>query len=568
MDLFVDSVKNAAVVIIMAYPLTKFAPFHRALLMSASDWDRMILTLLFAALSILANVIGTEMYNGSVMSARIVGPVVGGIVAGPVVGIVSGFIGGLFRLYQGGFTASSDMISTLAAGIIGGMIYENLGARRFRVDAVFLAGILAEIMVQALILLMATPMIVATALLGWSGATSITVNGLAVAVFVSIVRDVHYRQYTIGMSHAVQAFNVAQKTLPIVGEELDEATARKLVDAIFLESAVDAVSITKDDITMAFSGVGAEHHGPGTPALSSQADAVRDESGRMIVTSKSFHCIERECPLTSLVSVPLRYGTEVAGYLEIYKANDEIHPPDVSLAEAIAGMLGMQFYRMKIHMQERMLSRAEYEALRSQIHPHFLFNALSVIKFLVREDPIRAQELIVSLSQFFRRSLEIKSDLIPFVEEIKGIEFYLTIQQARFGEALHVTMDIAEECLSIPFPAFAVQPLVENAMNHGFVHDKTNMRMHLSACMEEDQLVVRLRDNGIGIRKEIIEAVRENKIIPTMGVGLTNVNRRLKNLYGQNYTFDLQNILPGSMIILKIPVIPGYKKRGIGSNDD
>jgi LytS/YehU family sensor histidine kinase len=557
LDLFVESLKNAAVVIVMAYPLTKFAPFHRALMMAASDWDRTILTLLLTVLSILSNAIGTEMYNGSILSSRVVAPVVGGIVAGPAVGIVVGVCGGLFRLYQGGFTASADLISSSIAGIIGGMIYETLGARRFRVGAVFFAGIFAEITVQAFILLMSRPTIVANALLGWSGYTSILVNGLAVAVFVSIVRDVHDRQYNIGMRHAVQAFNVAQKTLPIVRDELDEKIADKLVEVIYSESNVDAVAITKDGYTLAFRGMGDQYHQPGSPALSCQADAVRDESGRMIVSSKSFQSAEAGCPLTSLVSVPLCYGDEVAGYLEIYKVNDEILPPDVRLAEAIAGMLRMQFYSMKTHLQEKLLSRVEYEALRAQIHPHFLFNALSVIKMLVREDPTRAQDLIVSLSQFFRRSLEIKSDLIPFAEEIKVIEFYLMIQQARFGAALHVTAEIAEECLSVPFPAFAVQPLVENAMNHGFVHDKSNMWLHLSARIDENHLVVTLRDNGIGIRQEILEAVQANRIIPTMGVGLTNVNRRLKSLYGKNYSFDLRNMAVGSMITLRIPVMPG-----------
>lgn len=556
MDLFIDSVKNAAVVVIMAYPLTKIPPFHRALQMSASDWDKAVLALLLTALSILANAIGTEMYNGSIMSSRVVPPVVGGIVAGPLVGIIVGFFGGLFRIYQGGFTAMPDVISSSLAGIIGGLIYENLGARRFRVGAVFFAGIMAEVMVQAVILLVAQPTIVAVALIEWSGTVSIVVNGFAVAVFVSIVRDVQDRQYAIGMSHAVQSFNIAQKTLSIEAETLDEKTAQKLINVIFSESSVDAVAISKDGKTMAFRGAGDNHHLPGTPALSELSTAGRDDSGRMIMSAKHMCCADEVCPLRSLVSVPLRYGKEVAGYLEIYKTKDEIRLPDVRLAEAIAGMLGMQLYSMKSHVQETMLSRAEYEALRSQIHPHFLFNALSVIKLLVREDPLRAQELIVTLSQFFRRSLEVKSDLIPFGEEIKGVEFYLTIQQARFGSALQVTIDVTDECLSVPFPAFAVQPLVENSMNHGFVHDKTNMLLHLYGRMEAGQLVVELRDNGIGIRQDIINAVRENKIVPTMGVGLTNVNRRLKSLYGSNFSFDLQNVIPGSMITIRVPVMP------------
>ena len=97
LDLYIDGVKNAAMVIVMAYPLTKFAPFKRAVQMMASNWDRIILILLLTVLSILSNVIGTELYNGAVLSSRIVAPVVGGIVAGPSVGLLCGLLGGVNR---------------------------------------------------------------------------------------------------------------------------------------------------------------------------------------------------------------------------------------------------------------------------------------------------------------------------------------------------------------------------------------------------------------------------------------------------------------------------------------
>ena len=94
-------------------------------------------------------------------------------------------------------------------------------------------------------------------------------------------------------------------------------------------------------------------------------------------------------------------------------------------------------------------------------------------------------------------------------------------------------------------------------MNHGFVHDKSDMLLHLSGWMEDGQLVVRLIDNGIGIRQEIVEAVQANRIVPTMGVGLTNVNRRLKSLYGNNCYFSIKNESPGATITIRVPVMPG-----------
>lgn len=265
-------------------------------------------------------------------------------------------------------------------------------------------------------------------------------------------------------------------------------------------------------------------------------------------------CAYKACPLDSVIVVALNCGDERVGNLEVYKVRDVIHPPDVKLVTGIAELISSQIYIARLRQKEQMLSKAEYDTLRSQINPHFLFNTLSVIKFLVRTEPEKAQHLILTLASFLRKNLKTTEDLIPFAEEMKCIEFYLTIQQARFGERLDVENVIESKCLDIAFPAFTLQPLVENSLNHGLASVDGALKVVVIAEIVANRMIVRVEDNGVGIPEEVIEAVKGNKVLGSMGVGLTNVNRRLKSIFRREYSFTIQNKHPGAMVEIQIPI--------------
>nr|MBA5588296.1 histidine kinase [Anaerobacillus isosaccharinicus]QOY38267.1 histidine kinase [Anaerobacillus isosaccharinicus] len=172
-------------------------------------------------------------------------------------------------------------------------------------------------------------------------------------------------------------------------------------------------------------------------------------------------------------------------------------------------------------------------------------------------NPKKAQELIVNLAAFFRKTLKNNDDLLPFSEEMQIINLYLSIQKARFGDKLALDIQINNHCLDIPFPTFVLQQLVENSMNHGFNGNTSIMNLFISAHIEKNQFSVQLRDNGSGFPERIIEAVKSDTKDETMGIGLTNIKRRLKSLYGENYVFELKNTAKGSLVIIKIPCEQG-----------
>jgi len=553
-EIIIESIKSVGLIAITAYPLTRYSMLRRSLSMILSMGDKVKLAIIFGVLSILANASGTEVFNGALLSSRVTGPVIGGLIAGPFVGVASGVIGGIHRYTLGGFTAIPDLFSTVIGGIVGGLFYRYYGENRFSFLKACFAGIAAGLLEIIFIAVFAKPSILAFTLIGWISPANLIVNALGIGIFVSILKNVQYSQYSIGASYAEIATAIAQRTLPVVKGELDARSAQEIVDIIFDVADFGAVSITDGIKVLAFRGAGNDHHNPGTLILQNMDELSNQEVG--IANSRlEISCPHKECPLDSVIVVALGCGDERVGNLEVYKIRDVIHPPDVKLVTGIAELLSSQLYIARLRQKEQLLSKAEYDALRSQINPHFLFNSLSVIKLLIRTDPAKAQNLILALASFFRKTLKTVDDIIPFAEEIKCIEFYLTIQQARFGDRLNVEIMLEPECMEIPFPAFALQPLVENSMNHGLSSIKGVLNLVLTARIIDNKLIVKVEDNGVGIPQEVIEAVKKNKVLSRMGVGLTNINRRLKSIFGKNYLFILENRTPGASAEIHIPAI-------------
>lgn len=554
MDIITESIKSVGLIVITAYPLTRYTVLRRSLAMIPSMGDKIKLAIIFGILSMLVNASATEVFNGALVSSRITGSVIGGLIAGPFVGIASGVIGGIHRYTLGGFTAIPDLFSTIAGGIVGGLFHKYYGENRLSFLKACSAGLVAGVLENIFIVILAKPSILAFTLISWINPANLIVNALGIGIFISILKNVQYSQYSIGASYAEIATAIAQRTLPVVKGDLDARSAQEIVDIIYDVANFSAVSITDEKKVLAFRGLGKDHHIQGTLILENIVALVNQEVG--IANSKrEIGCPHMECPLDSVIVVALECGEERVGNLEVYKVRDVIGPPDIKLVTGIAELLSSQLYMARLRQKEQLLSKAEYDALRSQINPHFLFNSLSVIKLLIRTDPAKAQNLILALASFFRKTLKTVDDMIPFAEEIQCIEFYLQIQQARFGDRLNVDMKINSECMKIPFPAFALQPLVENAMNHGLSAIKGVLNLVLTAAIIENQLIVKVEDNGVGIPQEIIEAVQKNKVLSRMGVGLTNVNRRLKSIFGKNYRFILENRRPGASVEIHIPAI-------------
>lgn len=197
----------------------------------------------------------------------------------------------------------------------------------------------------------------------------------------------------------------------------------------------------------------------------------------------------------------------------------------------------------------KLATEAQLSALRAQINPHFLFNALTTIGYLINTAPDKAFETLMRLTQLLRGVLRQTGEFCTLEEELKLIESYLEIERSRFEERLEVEIQIPEDLKKIRVPSLILQPLVENAIKHGISKIKKGGRVEISASLESEKGKVLLNltvfDTGIGVNQDKI----------SNGVGLNNIKHRLQNYYGNSASLQIQNVeSKGTKAELKFPV--------------
>ncbi|MFC1724324.1 sensor histidine kinase [candidate division KSB1 bacterium] len=203
---------------------------------------------------------------------------------------------------------------------------------------------------------------------------------------------------------------------------------------------------------------------------------------------------------------------------------------------------------LKASRLETRLAQSQLEVLKMQLQPHFLFNTLHAISALLHKDSEAADKMISRLSDLLRFSLD-NSGLqeVTLKEELELLKIYLEIEKTRFEDRLNVKYDIARETLSAVVPNLILQPLVENAVRHGIAPNVKGGMIKISSRHENNNLVVEVYDNGIGLKKNDLSALKK-------GFGLANTIERLNQLYGERGNFNLENAEGGGTIgTFKIP---------------
>ncbi|WP_349671475.1 histidine kinase [Lacrimispora sp.] len=195
---------------------------------------------------------------------------------------------------------------------------------------------------------------------------------------------------------------------------------------------------------------------------------------------------------------------------------------------------------------------AEIAFLRAQINPHFLYNALNSIAALCATKPQKAEEVVIELSQYLRRSFDFKriDAMTTLAKEMELLEAYLYIEKTRFGERLQVEYDI-DETIILPIPHLILQPLVENAVRHGLMKAIIGGKVIITVKRQGTEAVFTIEDNGIGIEKERISGLLEEKP-ESGGIGIWNINQRLMMLYKKGLTIESE-VGKGTRVIFGLP---------------
>ncbi|MDR7868083.1 MAG: LytS/YhcK type 5TM receptor domain-containing protein [Sporomusaceae bacterium] len=548
--------QEITVLLFLVFLLARTKGFKKYMLNhEASPRDKLLLTLVFGALSILGTYTGMPV-DGAIANTRAVGAVVGGLIGGPFVGAGAGLMAGVHRLFFGGATVYASAASTIIEGFIAGLLASKINLRKERWRyALFLTAAL-EVFHMALLLLSPSPE-QALEIVKAIGAPMIIINSIGVAAFLAVIDTLSREREKVEGAAAQLTLEIANKTLTYMRKGLNPASAAQTIRIIAASvENLAAVAITSRDRILAFEGMGKDHHRPGSDSgiITTSTRQVMKTGQYLVVQQKAgIGCVDPDCPLASKVVVPLTYRGEVAGALVLYKAAENgISPFEVELAIGLGQLVSTQIEASGGELEAQLRTRAEIKALQAQINPHFLFNAINTIVYYCRKQPETARELLLHLGQFYRNNISGLEELVDLETEIRHVDSYVHIEMARFHGKLKVVYDIPPGC-SCLLPPLILQPLVENAIRHGIYPKKRGGAVKVSARMTAGTTVLTVEDDGVGMDPAVAAKALENDP-GRKTIGLGNVNARLKSLYGENSGIRIESAPDrGTRVTITIP---------------
>jgi two-component system LytT family sensor kinase len=259
------------------------------------------------------------------------------------------------------------------------------------------------------------------------------------------------------------------------------------------------------------------------------------------------------------VLVPLLVQGKRAGALiAFYRAEGRPSHAELRVVQEAASLVSAQVELSIVAEQERRLAHAELRALRAQISPHFIYNALAAVAGEIHAQPEQARELLIDFAEFTRYLFRDGRSYVTLGEEIEYVERYLRLEQARFRN-LKVAIDIPEKTRGAVVPAMSIQPLVENAVRYGVERRAGSGRVDIGARMVNGDVELRVSDDGSGIEPGRVPAVLAGA---GGGIGISNVDARLRATFGERYALRIESeIGEGTTAIMTVPNLQGERER-------
>lgn len=378
----------------------------------------------------------------------------------------------------------------------------------------------------------------------WLVAALLLVGGLSVAWALGRVRS--RRGFATSAERVTfETLHTASLAAPPLRLGLTETSAGKSARHLRTLLGTPAIALTDTERPLVWEGPG-EHH----------ADQLRTAaagpllSGRpVVVRPEELLCGDPECPVRGAVVVPIAVDDRIAGTLAAVTST-EPGPGLVQAALETARWVSTQLELAELDQSRARLVRAEVRALRAQISPHFVYNALTTIASFVRTDPERARELLLEFAEFTRYSFRSHGEFTTLAEELRSIDRYLTLERARFGDRLEVRLQIAPEVLPVAVPFLGLQPLVENAVRHGLA---TKTGIGTVSIVAEDAgtaCLISVEDDGVGMDPDVLRRRADGG----GHVGLGNIDDRLRSVFGDEFGLVVETAPgAGTKVSMRIP---------------
>lgn len=332
-------------------------------------------------------------------------------------------------------------------------------------------------------------------------------------------------------SHAI--LRIADESLAHLRRGLDEETAQAVCHLVLERTDAAAIAITDTTRILGFAGIGEGHHLVGA-TIQTEATRSAVERNELLVmrTRDEISCEHDGCLLRAGIVVPLRVRRRPVGSLKFYYTTPrQLNETQLAMAEGLAQLLSTQLELSELDHQTALAFRMELRALQAQINPHFLFNTINTIASLIRTDPPQARDLLREFAAFYRSTLEMSEDLVTLEQEIGYVRAYFLFEEARFGDRVHLAVDVQPSHRDLLLPAFILQPLVENSIQHGMRADAP-VHIALASSLDGDLATLSVSDDGVGMSEEDLERILEPGFGKGNGIALKNVHERLRGHFG------------------------------------
>ncbi|NMC30923.1 MAG: histidine kinase [Veillonellaceae bacterium] len=535
--MLLDLLGDAALIASSAYLFGRNKYITQCVLQPTRPQHFLTLVGIFATLSIIGTYHGIPVED-ALANTRLVGTLIGGIMGGPWVGGTVGLISGTHRYLLGGFTAEVCGISAVIGGLMAGFARQRLGINRLDWKAGALLALMGEFVQKSLVILFAKPFEAAVSLEKAIAVPTTIVTVVGTIIFITIIKDLQSSREAHRADAAELSLEIASQTLPYLRQGLTEVSAVKTAQIIYDLTKVDSVSITDATRVLAFVGAGDDHHRVGEPIITqSTYKSIHERRLVVMFTPEERGCPAADCPLKSGVVAPLFvHGDEVAGTIKLSRKEiNSVSEVDIRLADGLAHLLSVQIQLAEGDKQKKMREKAEFKALQAQINPHFLYNTLNTIMSFCRTNPETARTLLAHLATLMQRCFDNRTEFISLKSEMDGIIAYLEIAKVRFGSRLAVDIDIDPALEQAQIPPLTLQPLVENALDHGLFPKISDCRLTINGRLTKEGMVLCIQDNGVGIAPQKLAGL----MTESDRIGVTNVSQRLRSLYGEPYGLSI-----------------------------
>jgi two-component system LytT family sensor kinase len=385
-----------------------------------------------------------------------------------------------------------------------------------------------------------------------SATTTIAVAGV-LAIPVGAAMRAARRHHVYGTATeraAYEAMHTVSLAAPALREGLSADSARKAARHLRRLLDTTAVAITDSEQLLAWEGSGHRHE---SDAYTHAKEVI--STGRVKLLDW-IECGSEDCTVRDAVIAPLVVEGETVGTLAAYNT-----AASVALTRAVcevARWVSSQLELAQLDQSRARAVEAELRALRAQISPHFIYNSLTAIASFVRTDPGRARDLLLEFADFTRYSFRRGGSMTTVAEELRCIDCYFELEQARFGDQLQLAVRVAPDILAVEIPFLCLQPLVENAVRHGLRERGGQGTVTITAERRDadgpdEHYAIVIRDDGAGMDAEASRSALDGRG-SNEAHALSNIHERLRAAFGPEYGLELDSAPDaGTSVTVRIP---------------